>query len=892
MKKITVFLLSFLFSFVLFAEQPFFLQNWIIPDDFVWSANKNIPNVPGKKFSQRMTDKYVASYVTFYKRNLSNLDFPPYFQDNKLLDWDYTYEQILAAFKDNDLFFTYDYVYPSYNADRPSEGINFLDIITITCRQDNHFKIELYFPHSKTQQERNSKKAEYCYIFYQMKGLEASKTHIPQKEIFEAEYRAAWEENYPLQKKIIALSYLVLSDYDLLPVQYDCSLTMKNNKSNPAAELKTGFSINSKDELLNYLNNPGPQAITRFYDPCVTLLESSRNKDKSIIDIGVEEDYTIAGISRLFFADSMKDKVGKSGVSAYSKTRYLLALRLGVGAGYITYEQSFAYAEPVVEELLSQYASFEDYTAHVAAGESFTGVTRSTYSKWPAEVIKYYNNVQQYLPIQEIVFNGSKSEKPLSFDDSYFKPTGEALWWSKVQSESEKLDGKELAAVKYAIAMYGRIECLAKLEKKIRPAVYDSSKVKSTSEFYNKNYKQIWYKRPENEKYAIAFSSNLFELNRQYHLDFENKVLLSDNSASPARLLEESWDITNHDVLVEKFNSLESYGHSGAYKALSDLLDKHPGKTPVQIASLENLSVLDTARLNFVKDTRGLLGEHGIEAWDEGREISIMRWGISCDYISSNEAMKYILPVINRIKENYVSFEDFICHYIIGRQFYGLYDGDYERLAKNSKDAALRAYAYIPFNDLNFSGTNADKQKVMNFSECIYTPSDSFLEWENVMALYRQKASEELLVQLEQLEQSKPEYSHILFSWHLELLNNFNKSDETIQFIEANMDYLKKLPEDDNIYIDSMYYYLRALNNSYNPEKLLNIYTTLPQLLQGNIYFYYQYAYANYLMINLSNSQSEMDYYKNTAQAAFTLLKEYNFNIGERMEGWLESVKR
>lgn len=890
MKKITAFFLCSLFSVVLFASQPFFLQNWIIPDDFVWSANKTIPDVPGKRFNQRMSDKYNNSYITFKKRNFSNLDFPPYFQENNLLDWSYTYEQIVAAFKDNDQFFTYEYVYPSYNQDRPSEGIDFLDIIRITCRQDNHFEIEIYFPHSRTQEERNTKKGEYCYIYYQVKGLDYYKTNIPQKELFESEYRESWENNTTLQKNIIALSYLIASDYDLNPLKYDCTLTNTNKKADPAAELKSGFSIKNKGELITYLDNPLPQSIAKYYDPCVELLES--NKDKSIIEIAVDANYTIPGISRLFFADKMKASIGKNGVSSYSKSRYLMALRLGVGAGYITYEQSLGYAKPVVEELLSQYVSFKDYTAHVAAAESFLGITKSTYSKWPAEVIKYYNNAGKILPVEEIVFSGSQADKPLLFDDGYYKPVGEALWWSRVQSEYENHDGKELASVKYAILQYGRLECLEDLLKKIKPVAYDSSKGISTKDFYNKNYKQTWEKLPENEKYAIAFSSNLFELNRQYHLDFENRVLLSADSSDPESLLDESWSITSYDDLVKQFNSLEEYGHSGAYKTLSDLLDKYPDKTPVQIAVLENLSVLDTSRLNFVKDTRAVLGKHGIEAWDAGREISIMRWGISCDYISSDEAMKYILPVINRIKQDYVSFEDYICHYIIGRQFYGLYNGNYQTMAQNSKDAALRAYAYIPFDELNFSGTKADWANVMDFSKCIFTPSDSFMEWEQVMALYRQQESEELIEQLEQLEESKPEYLPVLFTWHISLLNDFNKNEELVYYIENNIDYIQSLPEDNGVFIDSMYYYLRALNNSYNPEQLLFVYSSLPQSLQGNIYFYYQYAYANYLMINFSNTQSEMDYYKNTAQAAFTLIKEYNFKIGDLIEGWLEAVKR
>lgn len=890
MKKITTFLLISLFSSFLFAKQPFFLQNWIIPEDFVWSANKNLPDVPGKRFFQRMSDKYVVSYVSFYRKNLSNLEFPPYFEENNLLSWNKTYEQIIQAFENNELFFTHEYVYPNYDAENLSNGISFLDIIRIVCRQDNYFEIEVYFEHTATQEERNEQTPRYCYINYRPKGLAANKTNIPQNEVFENEYRTIWEENSPEEKAIILLSYMNARDYKLLPAKYDCTLTENNTKADPVSRLKTSYSIKDKQGLLEYIKNPDAKTIIPSYEDCKQDME--KYTEESIIEIAEKENYSVPGISWLFFIDSMSDYIGKNGIEIYTKARVLMALRLGAGAGFITREESVEYAKPIVNQLLNEYVSFQDFTAHYAASQSFLGVTKSSYAKWPADIMKLYNDVNKFLPVKEIEFSGSLADTPLLFDDAYYKPKWEALWWSKVQREYENQDGKELASVKYAISMFGKLLCLEHLLEKIRPVKYDSSKSENPEAFFNKNYKQIWDNLPENEKYAIAFSSNLFELNRQYHLDFDNLVTLCDDSSSPKALLKDSWGIENKEKLLETFNSLEAYGQSGAYKSLSDLLDKYPDKTPVQIALAENLSVLETSRLNFVKDTRSILGEHGIEAWDEGREITILRWGISCDYISSNEAMKLIVPVINRIRQNYVSFEDYICHYIIGRQFYGLYSGDYERLAKNSINAAKNTSAYIPVSQLSFGAQKADVKHVMNYSECVYSPSESFLEWEKVMALYRQNESLEILEMVERLEEEKPEYSNILFSWHLSMLNNLETSDEVVNFIENNFDYLEKLPKDNNTYVDSMYYYIRSLNSSYNPQKALTVYFSLPDSLQGNIYYYYQYAYANFLMINLSNNQSELEYYQNTARAAFSLLKEYNFTIGERLEGWLKAFER
>ena len=44
-------------------------------------------------------------------------------------------------------------------------------------------------------------------------------------------------------------------------------------------------------------------------------------------------------------------------------------------------------------------------------------------------------------------------------------------------------------------------------------------------------------------------------------------------------------------------------------------------------------------------------------------------------------------------------------------------------------------------------------------------------------------------------------------------------------------------------------------------------------------------------MINFAENQNEMNYYKQRAINALKILKNYDFDIGERLEGWLESVE-
>ncbi len=423
------------------------------------------------------------------------------------------------------------------------------------------------------------------------------------------------------------------------------------------------------------------------------------------------------------------------------------------------------------------------------------------------------------------------------------------------------------------------------------PVTYNSAVDGTSADFFKKNYKKTWDKLSDFEQYAIAFSSNLFELNSQYHLDFSNRTILNKKSSDPKELLRESWDVTDNKSLIEMFNSLEEYGQSGAFKTLSDLLDKYPDKTILDIAVNEKLSILDTTRLFYVDSVRDVLGRHGIEAWDEGRQITIIRWGIACDYISREQAEEFLKPVVNRIRKNYVSWEDYIMHYIYGRKFYALYNCSYEKLAASAIAAAERANAYIPLYSIKFSGENADKKKAFKEIKDVNDFSEDFIKWKQVQVLYNQEQTADMIKSVEYYESIYSDYSDLFFWWHMVLLQNFGTDNEVISLLEAHYDYLSGLPTDGEVFANSMYYYIVALNNTVQPEKMLDVMATLPDNLRTNIYYYYQYAYANYLMLSLCETQLEFNTYKSRAIGALTVLSQYDFEIDPFIASWFEHVK-
>jgi hypothetical protein len=400
-------------------------------------------------------------------------------------------------------------------------------------------------------------------------------------------------------------------------------------------------------------------------------------------------------------------------------------------------------------------------------------------------------------------------------------------------------------------------------------------------------FAQNWDQLSEVEKYAVAFSSNLFELNKENHFDFSNQSEAEEGK----QILKDSWGITDYESLIENFKTLEEGGHSGAYDTLLALQDKHIGKKVLEIAHEENLDVLQTTRLYYVSVMRYILGSHGIEAWDEGREITILRWGIGAGYISYDEAIKLIEPVVERIKKNYVSWDDYMAHYIAGRGFYGLYDCNYTILAEKAVSAAEKSRNKIPVNELFFSAENADKRHVMNFDICFYLPLNGADEWERVQLLYKQEPSEQVLTSLENLEKEFPACKGITFYWHLDLLRKFSDSKNVVNYIEENSEYWTSLPSENGISVNTKFAYMYALNDINQPQKAIEVFETFPDSVKMNVYVYYQYACSYYIMAVQTPVDAERFVYGLRAVNAFKQCEKLGLELNDFVKNWIKSVQ-
>ena len=905
MKKFLTLTFAVLTTCFLCAEQPYFLKNWIIPENVRWGTTDRIPAVDGAFIEQTELGTEPLTELTITSDDFSLISVPPYFSERKLLGWKMSYADILAAFKTNKDFFVeerakyqvfnyFDFL-PYLSAkerciamDEAYDGEDCIlcdAYLNIYPKNFSNFYIQLGFVSSSAESLMESFKVIYCM----------DDSTKPYKVLFEQNNRAKWEALTETEKLAVALSAVIFDQYDLEPCVFDATPTGSNTSSYIQNILKES-GISTKEDLVgtSFMKTYFQNMQYNFNLFC-DLLNS--NPGKTAVEIAAEYNLEFNGASLLFFLDDMRDIISKYDAEMIAEVTEIMWLRLGAGVGYYTHEEAVQKAGTIAEKILKEYVSFEDFVAHISLVASCLNFTNDDYLNSSKMIMDAFDSIKKSIPVDEIIFDGSQADRTvvLNINDAYYKPKNHATWVEAVKLLKHGAEEEGLLVIRNCIKEYDNRTWFEKLYEKISPAQYFDSDSDTPEEFFDEHYAYIWDKLPEMEQYAIAFSSNLFELNKYFQLDYTNNTYFNGKRPSKddrRKSVEGGWSIKDHDTLVETIESLNSWGHSGSYDEILSYIKKYPGKTAIEIGELQNLSVLGVSRIYFIQKMDGILGKHGIEAWDDGRALTLLRWGIYLGYIDYEEAMALSIPIVNKIRDNYSSWEDFMAHYIAGRCFWGLSDSDYKNLAEASVKAAKNTRAYVPCEKLYFTSEYADIEHKMTLDDCYYTPSSEALVWEKVQKLYQEEQDKGTLRELRKLEIEHPEISNIVFYWHLGMLIDFNGyTEETLNYIENHLNYVDSLPEDDGVYVNTQYFYLVCLNSTYRFEECISRYSLLPNSVKKYAEVKYQYGYSNLAMSYNSNNSLMINIYRRRAYDTFKEILDMGVQLGEYIMGWMESYR-
>lgn len=262
-------------------------------------------------------------------------------------------------------------------------------------------------------------------------------------------------------------------------------------------------------------------------------------------------------------------------------------------------------------------------------------------------------------------------------------------------------------------------------------------------------HREQWERLPDIDRQICAFSC---DFPAAYHYSVYTVKLYTD--MSPLSVLRDNWNASNKQELIHQLDLLYTRGHHGNYNRLVALLDKYPGLSALEIAKKELLDDYETLRLHYVQETYEQAGSHGIEAWDYGRALYLIREGYELNWLTLADVHSLSARFLERCLNDYASWEDFMAHYALGRGWYGL--SDYE--PAGSQKASLRitkkirTEGFIP--SLAMPGNNGDNP-ALAMETSLYEPSQEFLSWKQAMLFFEDNthSTQELLESASWLEQ-------------------------------------------------------------------------------------------------------------------------------------------
>ena len=426
------------------------------------------------------------------------------------------------------------------------------------------------------------------------------------------------------------------------------------------------------------------------------------------------------------------------------------------------------------------------------------------------------------------------------------------------------------------------------------PVRYDLSESGNPRDFFEREYRECWESLTEYEQFAIACSCIQFYMNTQFPLDFTNHIVFDESRPSGALELRIN-KVYSYEDLIKKINDLDNGGFNKDYVYHKSLLEKYPELSILEIAKKEVLTVLQIERLYMVKDKMDILGCHNLEAWNESKKICLIRWGMGAGYLTKEEGTELIKPIVQKLKDDYYDFLDFMAQYFAGDCYDALYTEDnYDGLRIRSilVSAVACSRAYMSLDDLPFTGKNADENHKMELPDGIFEPSESaekVMPYVNAFYKYKTyKASKEVLQAFVDAENEYPEIADYVFTPKLVLMSKISSAEECIDFIENNLDYVYSLPIEHEEYSFILQLYFSYLLQLYRPQKLMTVYDSLPDSVKIQNEYYFCYGYANYLMTHICKSIIERDIYASRAKTVFLRLRNNDFDIGESMNCWVE----
>ncbi|MBT5228801.1 MAG: DUF1266 domain-containing protein [Methylococcales bacterium] len=167
--------------------------------------------------------------------------------------------------------------------------------------------------------------------------------------------------------------------------------------------------------------------------------------------------------------------------------------------------------------------------------------------------------------------------------------------------------------------------------------------------------------------WALGVSAILTQMNGAEHDQLHSRGNTAAAKKDIIHSLKVYWSVNNREDLLENLVWLgEGGGHNLGFiewVKLFQLKSEHRIQAYLK-ANPEKQSMFLVA--NYYQS----LSSVGIRAWDDGRYVSLCRWGATAGYLTEDEAWGRILAHARDVQSAFTGWDQFAISYIAGKQYW------------------------------------------------------------------------------------------------------------------------------------------------------------------------------------------------------------------------------
>ncbi|MCR5723992.1 MAG: DUF1266 domain-containing protein [Treponema sp.] len=135
--------------------------------------------------------------------------------------------------------------------------------------------------------------------------------------------------------------------------------------------------------------------------------------------------------------------------------------------------------------------------------------------------------------------------------------------------------------------------------------------------------------------------------------------------------LQKSWGVVDKNTLIQSISWCLVTGHSGEYVQIQQAIDQSILPSGVVAKVHKEHPGIDKNRIHQAYYYSKYTGKRLLHAFDYGRAVWLVRTGVTCGYLTEDEAAQWIQYTADKILGEYRSWEDFGINYCLGRLYWG-----------------------------------------------------------------------------------------------------------------------------------------------------------------------------------------------------------------------------